>query len=217
MKKAIIIANGELPEKSHIKTFQKKGFKKIICADGGANSARKLNIIPDVIIGDLDSISNENLQFYKNHSKIIKLTRQNDTDIEKALKFLIRADTEKVILLGATGDRLDHSFCNLGIVLKFFDRINISILHKKSFLKAYTGSVKLKTEKEETISLYGIDNKTKITSKGLKYRLINSALPFGVKESTSNVAVSDTVDLEIRGGIIFVIRDFEKLVKNDLL
>ena len=42
--------------------------------------------------------------------------------------------TREVILLGATGDRLDHSFCNLGIALKFDDKIKINVLHQKSYL-----------------------------------------------------------------------------------
>ncbi len=216
MKKAIIIANGDVPKKSEIKYLQKKGYAEIICADGGANSARKLNIIPDYIIGDLDSISKENLKYFNKKASIIKLKRQNDTDVEKALKFLIKKKFTDVILLGATGDRLDHSFCNLGIVIKFFDKINISILHKKSFLRAYSGTIDFPTLKNEVISLYGFDVKTKITSKGLKYPLKNIALPFGQKESTSNVATTNKVSLKITGGIIFIIRDFKTLIKNDL-
>jgi len=217
MKKAIILANGDIPFIGQIKFLQKKEFNKLICADGGANSAKKLKIVPDVIIGDLDSISKNNIKFFANKSEIIQLKRQNDTDVEKALKYLINKKYDEVILLGATGDRLDHSICNLGIVLKFYDKIRISILHKKSFLRAYTKSVELYTIKDETISLYGFDAKTKITSKGLKYPLKNVALPFGQKESTSNVAKSNKVILNITNGIIFVIRDFNIMKKNDLI
>ncbi|MCK7517698.1 MAG: hypothetical protein MZV64_08270 [Ignavibacteriales bacterium] len=55
MKKCLIIANGKSPTKKVVEYFYSKGFNTIICADGGANSARKLGIIPDFIIGDLDS------------------------------------------------------------------------------------------------------------------------------------------------------------------
>jgi thiamine pyrophosphokinase len=217
MKKALILANGEHPKKSQIKILQKKGYKKLVCADGGANSAYKLGLLPDLIIGDLDSISPISLKFFSNKSEIVKIKRQNDTDVEKALKYLIKNKFAEVILLGATGDRLDHTFCNLGIVLKFSKQIKISIMHKKSFLSLIEGVVNLKTQKGEILSIYGFDEKTKITSEGLKYKLNNLSLPFGIKESTSNVAAKDKVNLKIKGGKVFIIRDFETMVKNDFI
>ena len=217
MKKALILANGDAPKIKQIRFLKKKGYKKLVCADGGANSARKLNIIPDVIIGDLDSISDETNTYYSGKSIIIKLKRQNDTDVEKAIKYLVKNKYEEVILLGATGDRLDHTICNLGIVLKFYDQINISILHEKSLLRAYDKDVELDTIKNEIISIYGFNEKTKITSRGLKYPLKNVALPFGKKESTSNVAKGKKVKLKMSNGIIFVIREFKILQDNDLI
>ena len=214
IKKAIILANGIYPKKSVFKYLQKSGYTKLICADGGANSAYKLGLVPDYIIGDLDSVRSDVAEHYKLKSKIIKYKRQDDTDVEKCLKFLIKKKYDEVILLGATGDRLDHSFCNLGIVLKFFGKIKISILHQKSFLKCFAGEIELKAEKGEIISIYGIDKKTKIKSAGLKYPLEKIALPFGEKESTSNVAKSNKVNLKIKDGKIFVIRNFNTMKKN---
>ncbi|MAT56800.1 MAG: thiamine diphosphokinase [Ignavibacteriae bacterium] len=215
MEKCLILANGQYPNKKEILYLKKNGFDKIICADGGANSAFKLNIIPDLIIGDLDSIEEHILNYYEPKTKIKKIKRQNDTDVEKALKYAISKNCREVILLGATGDRLDHSFCNLGIALKFDDKIKINVLHQKSYLSVKTGTVNLKTIPKEIISLYGFDSKTKITSKGLKYELTDEALPFGKRESTSNQAVGTEVNLKIKGGKIFIIREFEALKKND--
>ncbi|NJD23643.1 MAG: thiamine diphosphokinase [Melioribacter sp.] len=216
MKKCIILANGHPPSKSIIKFLQSKGYKTLICADGGANSAKTLNLIPEYIIGDLDSIKPNVYKYFSDKSEIIKIDRQNDTDVEKCLKFVIRKKFDEVMLLGATGDRLDHSFCNLGMVLKYFNEINIKIIHQRSLLSAYTGNIILSTVPDEIISLYGIDSKTRIKSSGLKYSLNNITLPFGQKESTSNIAVSNKVQLRITGGKIFVIRDFDLLRKHDL-
>ena len=216
MKKCIILANGKPPKKSLITFFQQKDFKTLICADGGANSALKMKLIPDYIIGDLDSISSVALKRLGNASKIIQLKRQNDTDVEKCLKYAIKKNYNEALLVGVTGNRLDHTFCNLGIVLKFFPQINISLIAEDSFLKPYAGSVKLKTFPGETISLYGFDRKTKIISKGLKYPLNNVPLPFGERESTSNVAAGKKVELNISGGVIFVIRDVNQMIKYDL-
>lgn len=217
MKKCIIIANGDLPKKNHIKILKEKKYDTIICADGGANSAAKLNVIPDFIIGDFDSITDETKKMFHNKSKFIQIKRQNDTDVEKCLKFAIKNKFSEAILLGATGDRLDHSICNLGIVLKFYDKIKIKIVHQKSLLIPISGEVNFKTTKGETISLYGFDETTFITSIGLKYKLKNESLPFGKKESTSNVAISNTVHLKIDNGIIFLIRDFDLARVNDFI
>jgi thiamine pyrophosphokinase len=217
LKKCIIWANGKAPKKNVLFFLRKRNYNTLICADGGANAAYKLGIIPDVIIGDFDSISKETLTAFKNKSKIIQFKRQNDTDVEKCLKYAIKKKFTDAILVGVTGDRLDHTFCNLGIVIKFFDLIKLSIIAENSYLTAYTGKVEIKTQKNEIISLYGLNPKTKIKSYGLKYPLDNVALPFGQKESTSNEAMSDEVKLNISGGKIFVVRDFKVMKKNGFI
>lgn len=216
MKKCIILANGNPPSKKLFSILYAKGYNTLFCADGGANSAFKLNLNPNFIIGDFDSVRPDVLEFYKLSSKIIHLKRQNDTDVEKCLKHAIKLGFTHALVLAATGDRLDHSFCNLGILLKFHSQIEAELIHQKSLLKVYEGYVTLKCQKGEVISIYGFDVRTKITSKGLKYTLKNSSLPFGIKESTSNLARTNFVELKIRSGKIFVIRDFKTMVDNDL-
>jgi thiamine pyrophosphokinase len=216
MKKCIIIANGKSPSKKVLGYFYSKGFNSIICADGGANSAKKLGIVPDFIIGDLDSISLSTLKYFKNKSTIIQIKRQNDTDVEKCLKFAIKKGFKEAILLGVTGDRLDHTICNLDIVIKFFNKIKTYLTAESSFLSPINNDTTIKSEIGETISIYAFDKKTIITSIGLKYRLNKSSLQFGVRESTSNVSISNEVKLKVSGGIIFVIRDFNFMKKHDL-
>jgi thiamine pyrophosphokinase len=74
----------------------------------------------------------------------------------------------------------------------------------------------LKTSPGEIISLYGFDKKTKVTSRGLKYPLKKDALPFGERESTSNIAKSDKIKLDIEEGIIFTIRNFRTAKSSGL-
>jgi thiamine pyrophosphokinase len=119
--------------------------------------------------------------------------------------------------MGATGNRLDHTICNMGILLKFNDQINISIMHENSYLQVLNGNNVLSTIKGETISIYGFDNKTKIRSSGLKYPLKNSSLPFGERESTSNLAVKSKVELKISGGKVFLVRDYKLLKAHGLI
>jgi thiamine pyrophosphokinase len=216
MKRCIIIANGKSPSKKVVEYFVNKGYSTIICADGGANSAKKLGIIPDFIIGDLDSIEQSTLKHFKNKSVILQYKSQNDTDVEKCLKFAISKKYEETVFLGVTGDRLDHTICNLGIVIKFFDKIKIHISAENSFLSANNKSLVIKSKINETISFYAFNKKTFISSKGLKYPLTKSNLAFGVKESTSNVSTSESIELKIIGGIVFIVRDFNFMKKHDL-
>jgi thiamine pyrophosphokinase len=214
--KCIILANGKPPAKSVLSFLKTKGYSVLICADGGANSARKINVLPNYIIGDLDSVTKDSLKYYAGKSQIIKIQRQNDTDVEKCIKYAIKKKLNDIVLTGVTGNRLDHTFCNLGIVIKFSHLANIRIISENSYLAPYEENVILKSCSGETISLYGIDKKTKIKSEGLYYPLKNISLPFGIKESTSNVATGNEVKLRISGGVIFVIRDLKTVIKHDL-
>ena len=214
MKSCILLANGEAPKKNVINFLLKNGFDDLIAVDGGANSAYKLSITPDFIIGDLDSIKPEVKKYYTGKSKIIKYRRQTDTDVEKSLNFAIRNNYGKVILLGVTGDRFDHTICNLSLIVKYSERLKLFVYHQTSLLAAYTSNVELDTEKGEIVSIFMFGANPLITSKGLKYKLKNSSIKFGERESLSNVASSSKVSLQISGGTAFVIRDFETLRKN---
>jgi|ERR1035437_787770 thiamine pyrophosphokinase len=214
--KCIILANGKPPAKSVLTFLKRKGYSTLICADGGANAARKINLLPDFIIGDLDSVTMDTLKYFTGKSEIIGNKHQNDTDVEKCIKYAIKKRLDNIVLTGVTGDRLDHTFCNLGIVLKFSRLAMLRIIAEDSLLAPYSGNVNMKTCSGETISLYGFNSKTRIISEGLYYPLKNISLPFGIKESTSNLAVGKEVKLKISGGVIFVIRDFKTIIKHDL-
>jgi len=215
-KKCIILANGKPPRKQIITYLIRKGYSTLICADGGANHAFRMGLIPDMIIGDLDSITKSVCKFYKSKSRIIKISRQNDTDVEKVIKLAIKKGFGEIILLGVTGDRLDHTICNLGIVLKFFSKVKCILIAENSILIPLSGLTILKSVPGEIISIYGFNKTTKITTKGLKYQLTKASLPFGERESTSNVSTLNTVTIKVEGGKIFLIRDFNFMKKHDL-
>jgi len=217
MKKCIIIANGTSPGKKLISFLNAINYKDIICADGGANSVRKLKLIPKYIIGDFDSVTETNLDYYKNKSVIVYENNQYDTDVEKALKYAIKKGYKDCILLGVIGNRLDHSICNLSIVMKFSGKIRTRIIYEKSVLSVERGEIEIKTSPEEIISIFAFNSKVKITSKGLKYELKNISLPFGEKESESNEAIGNSVSIKIKNGSIFLIRLFDIARRNDFI
>ncbi len=215
--KALIIANGKPPRKSDLLWLRKRGYEFLIAADGGANWLAKVDILPDLIIGDLDSIGENALRKFEERVKIKKIKRQNDTDVEKAIKYAVSKKFEEVILLGASGDRLDHTLCNIGNLLKYADKIKIGMLHEKSFARVYKGEFELRTEPGETISFYAFSDDCLITARGLKYKLENEPLPFGVRSSTSNVALGKAIKIKAGGCKIILIREFAAIKRNDFL
>lgn len=217
MKKAILVANGFTPSKSLINSLIKLGYTFIIGVDGGNNFLIKLGIIPDLVIGDFDSIKKVNLKRLNKLTKVKIIKRQNDTDVEKAIKFLIRHKYTEAILLGGTGNRLDHSIANISFVLKYFDKIRLSLVHLDSILTPYSGDVTLATKINEIVSLYTFNPETLVTSSGLKYRLSKTSLMMGVKDSTSNLAVRNKVKLNIINGVAIIIRNLKLVLSNGLI
>jgi thiamine pyrophosphokinase len=104
---AVLLCNGEPPSRQLCRRLARKA-DIIIAADGGANIARRYGITPDVIIGDLDSISTATRRFF-GPSTIKRVSTQYSTDLEKALDYLVTQEATSVTILGAAGKRLDFT------------------------------------------------------------------------------------------------------------
>jgi thiamine pyrophosphokinase len=79
------------------------------------------------------------------------------------------------------------------------------------------GNVTFVSQPGETISVYGIDGKSKFSSVGLKYPLNDVSLKFGEKESTSNESISKVVNLKVKQGKGLIVRELNVIKKNDFL
>ncbi len=212
-KKCLIIANGDFPGIDPIRYFQKSGFSTIVCADGGVNALPDWNLIPDYIIGDLDSAGKDVLEYYSDKSQIIKIERQDDTDVEKCLKYVIELGFTDCLMTGVTGNRLDHSFANIGIGMRFSAKINLFIHHRDSIMFFLSDVFEFTAEIGESVSVFGFDDKTLFTSEGLKYKLENIPLQYGVRESSSNEASAEKVKINTNGGRGALVRSIEVLRK----
>ncbi len=217
MTGCIILANGRAPAKKYFDHFYLHGYSWLICADGGANSAREMELVPDLIAGDLDSITGENIEFFRRLCDINRIESQDDTDVEKCLKLAINMGFTHCILMGGTGDRLDHSFNNIGIALKYNGRIKISMLSETSLMMIVEGKTVINGIKGETVSLFGIDGETKFTTAGLKYPLDHESLQFGVRDGTSNVATEGEFSVLVEGGAGILFREIEKVIESGAL
>ena len=205
-RSALVICNGEVLSNIAIAPLlRKKPF--IVCADGGANRARKLGIRPDVIIGDLDSITPSTKKFFSN-VETIKVESQFSTDLEKALDYLVKHRYRSAVVVGAIGGRPDHSLSNFSILKKYHGRIHlmfsdslcdIQIIDRKIVFESGIGSV---------ISLLPLGRCDGITTAGLEFPLHNESLELGVREGTSNTVIWSPVRISVKKGslLLFVIK-----------
>ena len=113
---AVILANGEYPT-SPIPLQVLKEAPYVVCCDGGADTYIAQGHLPDAIIGDGDSLSEENRCCYA--SLIHYNPDQETNDQTKAVQFLIAQGKRRIAILGATGKREDHTIGNISLLMEY--------------------------------------------------------------------------------------------------
>lgn len=124
--KILIIAGGELDIPFAEEYLESHAFDQVVCADAGLEGAWKLQLPVDCVLGDYDSVSREVLEAYRsqNHHggkpvEFIQYPPEKDaTDLELALDWAVEQHSEEIVILGATGGRLDHFLANVNILMK---------------------------------------------------------------------------------------------------
>ena len=117
MKRIIIFANGELPDLGKARALiQKDDY--IICADGGTRHALALDLRPDLIIGDMDSVEKGQLQSLKQAEVSIELFPhdKNETDLELAIQRAVELNPAQIIIIAGLGGRLDQTLANITLL-----------------------------------------------------------------------------------------------------
>ena len=214
MKRALILANGQPPDRRLLHRVLASA-DWFICADGGANTAARYRCTPDLIIGDLDSVTIETLTGFRNVD-VKKLKEQNSTDLEKALSAVVRKKVPEIIVLGATGGRLDHAISNLSTLAKFSRKARIVFLDNSGTFCSINRTAEFPFPKGTTISLLPLTRCSGIVTRGLKWNLNDESLELGVRESTRNVIVSSPAHIKIRQGtmIAYVLTNNSSLVQQ---
>lgn len=113
---AVILANGEYPTAPlPLKILKKAPY--VVCCDGGADEYIAQGGVPDAIIGDGDSLSEENRL---RHARLIHYVPDQETnDQTKALKFLLAQGKRRIAIIGATGKREDHTLGNISLLMEY--------------------------------------------------------------------------------------------------
>jgi thiamine pyrophosphokinase len=201
-KHALIVCNGKL----HISVIKKLINKpqkqlEIIAADGASDYLYRYKIIPDIIIGDLDSISPAaKKHFTSKKVKIKRIADQNSNDLEKCIGYAISKGIKYILIAGFSGLRLDHTINNLSILKKFHRKVKITIYDNEFEYFFVNKKIEFAAEPGEIISIIALPKATGITTKGLKYPLNNETLDFGGRQGTLNSASQRTVKIVFRSG-----------------
>ncbi|MGI6144080.1 MAG: thiamine diphosphokinase [bacterium] len=211
-KRVAIIANGSFQPGGPVQSCLEQA-DIIICADGGADHALKLGILPHVLLGDFDSISPQTRKILQDQGvELVSFSPVKDkTDTELAVEFAVKAGAREIFLLGATGSRLDHSLANLyllfkaahlGVKLSLVDRVNQVWLVEKE--------ISLRGSRGQYLSLLPLSPQvTGVTTRGLKYPLKGATLVWGSSWGVSNEFLDSEAGVTLAKGQLLVIQIWE--------
>jgi thiamine pyrophosphokinase len=207
MIKSVIIAGGMPPTKELVEK-EIYGNALIICADGGANCLFRYNILPDLIIGDGDSLDKAALDFFTTKNVPFEWYPKDKsyTDSKLALQKAIQLGVEEIVFLGCLGNRSDHVLGNLSLLaacqnlnVKAFlkdDHNTIQLINKPTYLSGKCG------EKFSLQAYSEVVNKLNVT--GGKFELKNYDLCFGDALTLSNEFLDTKVHIEFTNGQLLI-------------
>lgn len=178
----VLFGNGEIP--SHdIPLSLLKNAKTIFCADGGANKLKGLGLQPNLILGDLDSITKNQFK-----CKIIELKDQSKTDLQKCLDWCYENGMRKLSLIGFSGEDDDHWMAALWTLITYHDKMNLTFYSNFSEIKCVKSKAEFVSFPGQTISIIPTKENIEIRIDGLKFPLNKSVLEppsFGTRNSAN--------------------------------
>ena len=211
--RAVVFANGVIQEIKLVKPLI--GEKDlIISADGGLRYIRSLGLIPDLVIGDLDSVSRDDIEFFKDKKiEILKFPIEKDqTDLEIALRELIDRKYKNILVIGALGGRTDQTLANLGLMLSISnDDIQIEFDDGQEHIMLVRNRQVFFGKRGDTVSLIPQCSPVKgITTSGLRYPLNGESLFPGQTRGISNEMIEKNAEINITSGTILCIHTRKK-------
>jgi len=204
--KVLIIANGDLKDIDVTEYYY--SADKIICADGGARHLYNEGLMPDIIIGDLDSIDGKTLDEYQKQGVdfIKHPINKSKSDTDLALDYAIENGADEIVLLGATGSRLDHSLANILILYRLASlNINARIIDKHNEVFITKDTLKIDNKQDHFVSVIPLID-SKVTLKGFKYDTSSVEFKLGSTLGISNEVEDNEALIKVESGICLVIR-----------
>jgi thiamine pyrophosphokinase len=203
---ALLIVNGVLPGEDVLSACVARA-RVVLCADGGADRAAARGITPDIVIGDLDSVSPGTLLAWPS-VRVVRRDDQSSTDMEKALELAAAEGARHVCVVGIGGHRLDHQLVGLNVLEKYGARVEIEIRDDHGvgvFLAAPGGPARrvFRASEGRTLSLIAFRRAEGIVTEGLRFPLRGETLEWGVRDGLSNEIVSAEAVVTLSAGMLF--------------
>lgn len=134
---------------------------RIIAADGGAASVLGFGAVPEVIIGDLDSVTEADLTKLRS-DQIISVSEQESTDFDKVLQ---RVDAPLFLGVGFLGSRIDHELAALSSLMRFAHK-KVILIGEQDIIFVLPAKFSMSLELDERVSLFPM-SETSVKSRGL--------------------------------------------------
>ena len=216
-ERAVILANGPLPNpesaRRHIGADD-----WLICADGGTRHALTLELTPDVVIGDLDSLGVEiqaTLESQGVHLRAYPADK-DQTDLELALDLAVSEGFTTIDILAVQGGRLDQSLANLLLLVRReWGQAQVRAIVENEAAWAVHGGqrVEISGAVGDRLSLIPLAHQiTGVTLTGVTWPLDEATLELGSTLSISNALTEPTAHLSVGEGVLLVIHEDTALV-----
>ncbi len=217
MSRILIFANGDLPDLDKTRALLRES-DFIIAADGGTRHALALGRTPNIVIGDLDSITKEEsdaLSLSKGGKmeqvgvEIIQYPRdKNETDLELAIQHALTLNPEQIIILAALGGRLDQTLGNIALVSNVQCSTSSNVRLDDGIEEVFfcREQVQVNGTNGDIISLIPWQGEViGVVTTGLKWTLQNETLYPQKTRGISNEMMNDTATIQIKSGLLLIV------------
>ena len=203
----VILADGDFPTEAPAQSARRHA-QKVICCDGAADGLIRRGVVPDAIVGDMDSLAPELQERYADI--IIRVDEQETNDLCKAFRYALTLGPTAITILGAAGGREDHTFGNISHLIDFTAAAPcpVDIITETGRFLAMLDSGTLRCCEGTQISIFAFDPTLKIKSDGLKYPT-DSVVFDALWKATLNEASSSEISLSFShpSGVLIFLAD----------
>ncbi len=202
MNNPVILADGIFPTHPAPLAIL-RAAAPLVCCDGAADALAAAGLTPDVVIGDLDSISPAQRERFR--AVLIEDRDQETNDLTKAMNWCRQRGIPAVTIIGATGKREDHTLANIALLARYNLDIRAGMVTDHGTFSVMRTSCEFATVPGQQISIFSLTPETAITSTGLKYPLTGMKLA-ELWQGSLNEATGNTVTLTFTVGTLVVYR-----------
>lgn len=206
--RAVIVSGGSMTKPEMIRKYIDKGSILIAC-DSGLNYIYTAGLVPDLILGDFDSADTKVLEYYRTMGRetLVFPVRKDSTDTELGIFAAEDKGADDIVLLAATGNRLDHTIANIQILVPLLKKgIRARLIDEHNIAELISDRLTINNKKGSYISLLPLTERVKgITTEGLDYPLENADIDMGTSLTVSNVIISDRAQVSVKSGILLSI------------